>query len=141
MKITMYLLPCLALILFLTCDNTNENESEDKEFLNTLWTLESFKIEGKKIIPVEDQIYTIQFKEDSSFVAISDCNEIVGNYETKSSGLLIINIFATTKIYCGEESLDKKYYEALGVVRSYKIDKNRLYIYYGSNSKLIFTSE
>jgi hypothetical protein len=46
MKITMYLLPCLALILFLTCDNTNENESEDKEFLNTLWTLESFTLDS-----------------------------------------------------------------------------------------------
>jgi len=37
--------------------------------------------------------------------------------------------------------LDEKYFEALDVVKSYEIDKNRLYIYYGTNSRLNFIGE
>jgi len=141
--ICIFLFLCFILLISIfQCKKVEGPELETKKFMNTLWQLESFEIIGGEIIkPPKDQIYTVQFEEDNSFFAKSDCNEIVGNYEVKSGGSLIINIFAKTKIYCGKESLDKKYFEALDVVKSYEIDKNRLYIYYGTNSRLNFIGE
>ena len=128
----------------LICNVEMVDSIPQKEFLDTLWQLESFEAtEGEIIKPANDQIYSIQFEEDNSFVSISHCNEIVGDYERQASGSLVIDIFARTKIYCGEESLGEEYYEALGATRSYEIDENRLYIYYGnnSNSRLNFIDE
>jgi len=145
MKTIIYIflfLVSIFLISALHCEKVQDPEPETKEFLNTLWRLESFEpLDGEIIKPPDDQIYTIQFREDSTFFAKSDCNEIIGNYEVKSRDSLIINIFATTKIYCGEESLDEKYFMALNDVKSYEIDKNRLTIYYGNNSKLNYIDE
>ncbi|HOV24064.1 MAG TPA: META domain-containing protein [Candidatus Marinimicrobia bacterium] len=139
MKIIMYLFLGLAMFFALDCDNTNDTEVEDKEFLNTIWTLTSFEIDGEVIAPPEDQVYTIQFKKDSTVSGKNDCNDFFANYLIASDDLLRLEQLVTTKIGCGgDQSFSDKYIQGLSAAKSYSILKNYLYIYYGDNSRLIF---
>ena len=91
---------CFSFLIF-SCKQS-PTESESKPFLNTLWTLESFDISGEIINPLENQIYNIQFKDDSTFTGQSDCNEIGGKYRIVDKNQIEIIKIGTTKIYCGE---------------------------------------
>jgi len=139
MKIIMYLFLGLAMFFALDCDNTNDTEVEDKEFLNTIWTLTSFEIDGEKINPPEDQVYTIQFKEDGTFTGQSDCNEIGGKYRIVENNLIEIIQIGTTKIYCGEDSKGNDYTSAISESHSFNINNSKMFLSYGTeNSKMIF---
>ena len=116
-------------------------EPETKEFLNTLWRLDSFETIGGDIIkPPKDQIYTIQFEEDGKFYGTNDCNDIGGDYEVKSDQSLIISKVGGSKVYC-PNSMFLNYFNALEDANSYELQKNKLYIYYGINSRLNFIGE
>ena len=114
-----------------------ENEPEEKNLQNTLWTLEYFDMEGIVSKPKDEQIYNVQFKEDCTFTGINDCNDFGGEYEVKTENSIVILRVGGSKMYC-RDSMFLEYLEAFRTAKSYKIHKNRLYIYYGDNSKLIF---
>jgi heat shock protein HslJ len=117
-----------------------EDEPEEKTLQNTLWILESFEIDGNVTKPKDEQIYNVQFKDDSTFTGINDCNVFGGEYEVKEGKSIMMLRVGGSKIYCSE-SLFLEYLEAFRIAKSYEIHKNRLYIYYGDNAKLIFCSE
>ncbi len=128
------------ILLFTSSCNESTTETNSTELLNTLWVLEAFEVNGMLDIPPDDQIYNIQFKADSKFSGINDCNNISGNFSLISNNITIDNL-TTTEVYCGKESMDYLYLEALVKAESYKIEKNELFIYYQANSKLIFIGE
>lgn len=137
----------LCFMLFLPAFNCRKDkkaslEPETKEFLNTLWILESFDIEGNIVKPPKDQLYTIQFKEDSTVSGKNDCNDFYANYLITSDDSLRLEQFVTTLMGCGgDQSISDKYVHGLHEAKSYEIHKNRLTIYYETNSKLIFYGE
>jgi heat shock protein HslJ len=137
MKKTKFIL-LIILLLFLNGCKDTATDAETKELLNTLWTLESFETDGEVIVPPEDQIYNIRFNTDGTFIGQNDCNEIGGKYRFFRNNQIEILEIGTTKIYCGQGSKDSIYFEALRKADSYEIEKNKLYIYYNSNSKLTF---
>lgn len=102
--------------------------------------LEAFEVNGMLDIPPDNQVYNIQFKVDNKFTGRNDCNDISGDFSSNSNNITMDN-FTTTEVYCGKESLDYRYFEALRGAESYKIEKNELSIYYQTNSRLIFISE
>ena len=116
-------------------------ESETEPFLNTLWTLESFDISGEIIKPPEEQVYNIQFKDDSTFSGRNDCNDIGGRYEIKQSGVMDITKLGTSFALCGDKSMFREYYGSLEQIFSYEIDKNKLLLRYGDYSILNFISK
>jgi heat shock protein HslJ len=119
-----------------------ENELEEKKLQNIRWILESFDIDGNIVTPPKDQAYTIQFKEDSTVSGKIDCNYFYAKYLITSDNSLRLEQFMVTEIGCGgDQSISDKYVQAVREAKSYEIHKNRLYIYYGDNSKLIFYSE
>ncbi len=128
------------LLIILVFVATCSTEPETKELINTLWKLELFETNSGVIIPPKDQTYNIKFDDDNTLNGMNDCNEISGYYKLKSNYITIDSI-ATTKVYCGEASMDDKYIEALYKAKSYQITQNKLYIYYGNNSKLLFIGE
>ena len=130
----------ILLLILLVFVNTCSTEPETKELINTMWKLELFETDGGVIIPPKDQAYNIKFNDDNTLKGISDCNEIFGYYKLKSNNITIDSLI-TTKIYCGETSMGDKYSEALYKSKSYQIDRNKLSIYYGINSKLLFIGE
>ena len=137
-----YLLFFLVLIINCFLTEQEENEPEEKNLQNTLWTLKSFDLDGNIVKPPTDQLYTIQFKDDSTVSGKNDCNDFYANYLITSDDSLRLEQLVTTEKGCGgDQSISNKYIQALGDAKSYKIHKNRLYIYYGDNSELIFYSE
>jgi len=130
----------LALFLFMVSCNDSATETNPIELLNGVWVLKSFEVNGIQDIPPADQVYNIQFKADNKFSGINDCNTISGNYGLNSNNITIDNI-SSTEVYCGKESLDYRYLEALSGAETYKIEKNKLSIYYQTNSRLIFIGE
>ncbi len=138
----MYLFLGLAMFFALDCDNTNDSVVEDKEFLNTIWTLEFFEINGEVVTPPENQLYTIQFKGDGTVSGKNDCNDFYANYLIPSDDSLRIVEFVTTKKGCsGDQSISDRYVQGVREAKSYNIQKNKLTIYYGDNSRLIFYGE
>ena len=137
--INFIILFCFSFIIF-HCKNS-PTESETKPLINTIWKLESFDIDGKITKPPKEQVYNIKFLNDNTFSGKNDCNEINGHYTLNSDNSLGIDDIITTEIYCGTESLDDNYWDALHAVKSYELVKNQLYIYYGNSSKLNFTGD
>ena len=135
------ILLCCSFFIFHCNKSPIEIESETKPFLNTLWTLQSFDIEGIVVRPPNIQLYTIQFQEDSTFSGKIRCNTMRGKYEILLYNSFIIDVTHITKLYCGEESMDEMYFKALEISEFYEINKNKLCIYYSDNSKLNFIGE
>jgi len=141
MKNAVYFLSCFTLFLLVVgCNKKTTTEPAKKEFLNTLWTLELFNVGGNVIKPQNEQIYNVQFKEDGTFTGINDCNDFGGKYEFKTENSIVILKVGGSKVNC-PDSMFLEYLEAFRTAKSYKIHKNKLYIYYGDNSKLIFYGE
>jgi len=130
----------IILLSFVNSCNESTTETNATEFLNTLWVLEAFEVYGLQDTPPDDQVYNIQFKVDNKFTGRNDCNDISGSFILNSNNITIDNL-TTTEVYCGKESLDYIYFEALRGAESYKIEKNELSIYYQSNFRLIFIGE
>ena len=130
----------LILFLFTLSCNESTTETISSELLNTSWVLEAFEVNGILDIPPDNQVYNVQFMADNKFTGISDCNSISGEFEVNSNYFNIDNI-ASTEVYCGKESMDYRYLEALTGAESYKIEGNELSIYYQANSRLVFSVE
>lgn len=140
MKITNFIiLLCFAFLLY-HCKKS-PTESETKPLLNTLWTLESLEIDGEVVKPQENQIYNIQFKDDSTFSGRNDCNDIGGSYTFEQSGVMKVSKLGTTFANCGDKSMFREYYNAFEQIFSYEVDKNKLLLRYGEDSALNFISK
>jgi heat shock protein HslJ len=112
-----------------------------KGFLHTLWTLESFSINGDIVKAPESQSFTIKFKEDNRFSGQSDCNSIGGAYKINENYALVISEAGTTEVGCGPKSMGDVYFQALIAAKSFEITKNTLTIFYAEKSRLVFTYE
>jgi len=117
--------------------NKSPTEPEIGNLVNRLWTLEAFEIENNIVKSPKDQLYTVQFKKNGSFLGINDCNDFGGEYEVKTDNAIIIHSVGGSKVYC-LNSMFLEYLEGFRTAKSYEIHKNMLYIYYGNNSRLIF---
>ena len=141
-----YILFALTIIFITTLSCTNTTEPVSKEFINTIWKLESFEIANDTIIkPPDGQIYTIKFLSDSTFEGTNACNKIGGKYELLPNSIIVIKKLGTTYAYCPDGTVHDEYYGALNDLRSheamYEIKQNKLYINYGVNSRMIFISQ
>lgn len=134
------------ILLSLSCEldkdpHVQSLEPDKNELMNTLWTLESFNVDGKIIKPPKDQCYTIQFKDDSTVLGKNDCNDIVGIYTLETGGKINFTKLGTTFANCGDKSMFREYYSALEQVYFYEIiDKNKLILRYDEDKTLTFIS-
>ena len=126
----------LTIFLFISC--YNESNSEDLDFLNTVWTLQHFNIDCEIVKPPEGQVYTIQFDTDSTFSGINDCNDLVGKYNLISENKIEVINAGGSYANCGDNSLFLDYMSALQSAESYEISGDKLTIFYENKSKLIF---
>ena len=129
-----------TLLLFTSSCSDSATETNSTKLFNTLWVLEAFEVNRRHDIPPDDQVFNIQFREDNIFSGLNDCNSFLGSFILSSNNITIDNI-SSTEVYCGKESLDYRFLEALSEAESYKIEQNKLSIYYQTNSRLIFIGE
>ena len=117
---------------------------------NTCWKLEGFGTVGadgaerveafddSSPWPDDDGIsrFTILFLDDRSWIGMSSSNELYGRYSCQDDGLELAT-FGGTKV--GETPDGGKYCEALRLVKHYKLDGDKLRLFYdGQKSYLLF---
>ncbi len=136
-KLELTLLAFFLLFTFSCSELTTETILP--ELFNKLWVLESFEVNGRIDVPPSNQVYNIQFTEDKKFTGTNDCNSILGDFSIELKSISINNIIST-EVYCGKESLDYRYLQALERAESYEIELSEFIINYGINSKLNFVA-
>lgn len=118
-----FIFSLLAFFLILSCNSNNS----DRDFLNTTWTLKSFKKTNGEIIPIkEDEIYTVQFFEDNYLSGRKDCNRYLGQYVLGSNNALTIDSLTTTQMHC---TMEYTYAGAIDHAAFYHVSGNRLKLY------------
>ncbi len=130
MKHMLWLMAAGIFALFVSCDNLTDSEKTQKELLGRIWQLQSLEtIDGDKIDVPEDQFYTLQIHEDGSFGGTSDCNAYGGKVNV-DDGLFRVTELVHTEAYCGDESLDGTYMNALQSALAFEVRSGRLRIFY-----------
>ncbi|MBC8344651.1 MAG: META domain-containing protein [Candidatus Marinimicrobia bacterium] len=122
----------LFTFLFISCEDYSDNLTDK------IWTLQSFEPNGEGKTPVnKDEVYNLEFFDDSTLVGIMDCNHYDGIYYIFGEDSLNIYNNGITYVYCGKESKFNYYFKAIHSVVTYQIRNNRLILFYdGGKSKL-----
>ncbi len=94
---------------------------------NTIWRWQSSDSATGKITVDKPENYQLEFKADGKIAVKADCNGGGGSYATEGNNISFMRIF-TTKIFCGEKSLDNRFLRGLESARSFRIEGNTLSI-------------
>ncbi len=94
---------------------------------NTIWRWQSSDSETGKITLDKPENDQLEFKADGKIFLKADCNGGGGSYTTEDNNISFVRIF-TTKIFCGEKSLDNRFLRGLESARSFRIEGNTLSI-------------
>jgi heat shock protein HslJ len=85
------------------------------------WTSNAGSAPGELTENPDPSSYTIEFKDDGTFSAKADCNQVAGNYTTGDNGAMTIVPGPSTLVACPDGSLGDLYVQSLGSVTSYAI--------------------
>jgi heat shock protein HslJ len=144
MKSISFLVCLLFLLVFSFCSSTEPDgkDAEEKNFLNTIWVLESFEENGVTINLPSTQVYNVLFSSDSTFTGQSDCNEIGGKYRIVGNNQIEIIEIGTTKVYCGEDSKGNDFTSAISESHSFDVNDSKMFLLYSvDNSKMTFITK
>lgn len=126
-----------AMLLFPGCRET--------EIINPLtgvtWILQSFRYDDQNIVTVE-RTFSLLFKDGGEVDMQVDCNTCYGTYVTGAGNVLYFTSHGgCTEIYCGDDSRDQEFHQALDTASRYEKQGNTLLIYFNNqNSILTFIS-
>lgn len=82
--------------------------------INWQWVSVRLQPGGETTLIADPQNYTIIFNQDGTVTGKADCNNFFGKYSTENG--LVISDLASSKMFCGEDSLDMQYLELLSNV-------------------------
>jgi heat shock protein HslJ len=137
------ILGAISLSQFLSCNSsTSSINPENSKAINLLghkWELYSFRSENGSIINLNpDETYEIVFAQNDTLSGIADCNSYHCEFTAKDGGNIKIDLIHMTEIYCGEESHDDKYYDALRSTSVYEVNSIMLKLGFGTKGVLQF---
>lgn len=99
----------------------------------TKWKLIS--LNKKTVDQTGKDVYYIKLKsKDGRFVALSGCNNILGNYVMPSPTTLTFSKIVSTKMACADMELESYFFSMLGLTHSYKIE-NQILTLFGDDKK------
>jgi heat shock protein HslJ len=106
------------------------------------WHLTSItSIHRQEIVPAEAMAsYTLAFKDDGTFDATADCNQVNGTYTIVDESVLTLTLGPSTLAACGDESLGDEYVQLLSDVKTYSIAENQMTLTLEDSSELLFQS-
>lgn len=138
------LLLLVSVMMFHTgCKKSNIDDPPDMSIVGVQWMLESIQYSAVNVIPI-NEIFFIQLKEDFSLEMEVDCNYCAGTYELGNNNFILFDYstIACTEAYCGDDSMDDEFHEALNSASRYEVDGNRLRVYFNNeSSQLNFIAE
>ena len=98
------------------------------------WELQAFELNDGNVVNVPNpEKFTAQFGADDSLNLTVDCNACNGSYEA-SGNSLSIGLLACTLAYCGDDSLDTMYMQALDSISTYARQGQELRIDYADGT-------
>lgn len=115
-----------------------ENQASGATLKNTIWRWESAENAQGKTTVDKPENYRIEFKADGKIGLKADCNSGGGSYEANGGDLLSIKQIFTTKMFCGEKSLDASFLRDLQSARTFRIEGNALFVE-GTSGTMKFT--
>jgi heat shock protein HslJ len=133
-----------SLLLFVTCEKSttgiNPENSKVEDLLEHEWSLYLVRSDDGNMMQINSQdIFSINFAQNDTLGGVVDCNTYGSEYSARDGGEIKIGpIIFMTKVYCGEESFDDKYMNALIDVEVYEVDGKILKLGYGSEGILYF---
>lgn len=78
--------------------------------------------------PAEDARFALSLLEGGGLTLLAHCNRGLGSWLSEGPGQLRFGPLATTRAYCGADSLHDRYLADLAAVRSYVLRDGRLYL-------------
>ncbi len=109
------------------------------------WQLAAFETrEGEKIVRSDrvpdGQEYGLTFNGEGNAGGMNHCNSYGVAYKAGENHRIAFTDFIATEMYCGDESLDRHYADAILAAERYELGSSTLRIFYGDNTgSLLFT--
>jgi heat shock protein HslJ len=132
-----------GMVFHTACKKSDINDPPDMSIVGVKWILESIQYSAANVVPIEE-IFYILLKEDSRVEMEVDCNYCAGTYELGNNNFILFDYstIACTEAYCGDDSMDDQFHEALNSATKYEVDGNRLRVYFNNeSSQLNFIAE
>ncbi|MCP4219290.1 MAG: META domain-containing protein [bacterium] len=132
----------LSLVVFVGLLTTTgcRKSKTDPNLEGVTWVLEYFKYPNSNTVQAE-QRFSITFNAAGTMAMEVDCNACNGEYTAEASQMTFSNILCT-EAYCGDESQDWEFHNALVTVTKYEFVNNSLILYFDKDrSTLHFRSE
>lgn len=109
---------------------TPEGPNQAAQIVNIVWLWgQLVETNPPSQLDVPDPLnYTLTFLEDGNVSIKADCNQVGGMY-TVNGEKLTITLGPSTLAFCGEDSLDQQYLEALSKVDEFGVSEKRLVLY------------
>jgi heat shock protein HslJ len=130
------LLFLVSIMVFHTgCRKSEINNPPDMSIVGVKWVLESIQYSAVNLTPIVETFYILLY-EDFSLDMEVDCNYCAGEYilGNNNSILFDYSTIACTEAYCGEDSWDDEFHDALNTATKYEVDSNRLRVYFNNES-------
>lgn len=107
------------------CDETPTSPSQ---LIGETWRLVSIDRTGSTpLVPQADRRFTIEFLDTGRVAVHADCNSCSGSYEL-TDGRLTIRPLACTRAFCGTDSLDTPFLQALTAAKTVQREESQLSI-------------
>ncbi len=104
-----------------------ENQAPNAKLENTVWRWQSSESATEKMTVDKPENYKIEFMAGGKIGVKADCNGGGGSYTTDDNNISFVRIF-TTKMFCGEKSLDARFLRGLESARNFRAEGNILSI-------------
>jgi hypothetical protein len=137
------ILRSIALICLIVSVNCKDRglDTGNLQFENVVWQLHYFETVGGPIDTIADsRTYSILFVSDTVAQVRADCNDCAATYHAFPIGTdraISMRDFLCTKVYCGSQSLDGRFLNALGAATSFSIQKNVLRVFYNGQKQVL----
>lgn len=108
-------------------ENQAPGAASSNNLKNSVWRLESLSNSAGIVKIEKPENYRIEFTADGKILLKADCNGGGASYTAEGENISIARIF-TTKMFCGEASLDNRFLKSLEAANGFRIEGNYLTI-------------
>ena len=104
----------------------NESPTSPSDLIGETWRLVEIERSGLPSIPAPTgREFTIEFLDAGRISVRADCNSCSGTYELSDEARVTIEPLACTRAFCGNDSLDTLYLQALSEARGLRRNGSR----------------
>jgi heat shock protein HslJ len=116
-------------------------DSQNASFQKIVWNLRVFETVGGPRDTIRDgRTYSVCFVSDSALQVQADCNTCTGIYHAVPTAVdtqITINTLGCTKVFCGPQSLDTRFLNALSTANACTLLGNTLIVSYNHRLQLL----